>query len=134
MKTIIYQYCILNSQPHENGLSPAHKLFNHPIYTNLPSIKPQPKRSTTKTAIEPETQNCLSTLKPGDTVRIRTDEEKTWDKKGSVVAPNDFPRSYVLTEKDNLIIKNRHHLITTNEKFIVNHDYDDIIEPSETTS
>ena len=30
----------LNSPPAENGLSPAHKLFNHPIRTNLPSVKP----------------------------------------------------------------------------------------------
>ena len=71
----------MNSQPDENGLSPAHKLLNRPIRTNLPSSKPQPKPSTTNTAIEPETQNRLSTLKRGDTVRIRTDEEKNWDKK-----------------------------------------------------
>ena len=44
-----------NSQPDENGLLPAHKLFNRSIRINLPSIKPQPKPSTTKTAIEPET-------------------------------------------------------------------------------
>ena len=67
----------LNSQPEENGLSPVHKLLSHPIHSNLPSLKPQPKPSTTKKAIEPETQKCLSTLKPGDTDRIRTDEEKT---------------------------------------------------------
>ena len=60
-------------------MSPAHKLFNRPIRTNLTSAKPQPKASTTNTA--PETQNRLSTLKPGDTARIRTDEEKTWDKR-----------------------------------------------------
>ena len=35
-------------------LSQAHKLFNRPICTNLPSAKPQPKPSTTNTAIEPE--------------------------------------------------------------------------------
>ena len=51
----------MNSQPDENVLSPAYKLFNHPIRTNLPSAKPQPKTSTTNTAIEPETQNRLST-------------------------------------------------------------------------
>ena len=125
----------MNSQPDENGSSPAHKLFNHPIRTNLPSAKPQPKPSTTNTVIEPETKNRLSTLKPGDTVRIRTDEEKIWDKKGSAIAPNDRPRSYsVLNEKGNLIIRNCRHLIPTKEKFIVKHDYDNIIEPSETTS
>ena len=70
---------------------PVHKLFNHPIRTNLPSVKPQPKPSTTKTAIELEIQNRLSTLKPENTVTIRTDEEEIWDKKGSVIAPNDRP-------------------------------------------
>ena len=37
-------------------------------------------------------------------------------------------------EKGNLIIRNRRHLIPANEKFIVKHDYENIIEPSETTS
>ena len=101
---------VLNSQPDQNRLSPAHKLFSHPIHTNLPSAKPQPKPSTTTMAIEPETQNCLSTLKPGDTIRIRINKEKTWDKKGSVIAPHDCPHSYsILNEKGNLIIRNRHH-------------------------
>ena len=101
-------------------MSPAHKLFNRPIRPNLPSAKPQPKPSTTTTAIEPEIQNHLSTLEPGDTVRIRTNEEKTWDKKVLVIAPDDHPCSYnVLNEKGNLIIRNHHHLIPTNEKFIV---------------
>ena len=81
-----------------------------------------------------ETQNRLQILKPGDTVRIRTDEDKIWDKKGSVIACNNRPRSYnVLNEKGNLIIKNRLHLIQINEKCIVKHDYENIIEPSETT-
>ena len=88
----------MNSPPAENGLSPAHKLFNHPIRTNLPSVKPYTKPSNIETATEPETQNRLPTLKPGGTVRIRTDEEKTWDKKGSVIAHNDHPPLYVLNE------------------------------------
>ena len=75
------------------------------------------------------------TLKPRDTVRIGTEEEKTWDKKGSVITPNNPPRSYnVLNKKGNLIIRNCRNLIPTNEKSIVKHDYDNIIEPSETTS
>ena len=117
----------LNSQPEKNGLSPVHKLFNRPIRINLPFAKPkpQPKRSTTNTAIEPETKNRLSFLKPGNTVRIRTDEEKTWDNTGSVIVPNDRTFLYsVLNEKGNLIIRNRCHLIPTNEEFIVKHDYD----------
>ena len=125
----------LNSQPDENGLSLTHKLFNRPIRTNLTSAKPHPKTSTTNTATEPETQNRLSSLKPGDTVRIITDEEKTWEKKRSDFAPINPPRSYnILNEKGNLIIRNSRHLIPSNEKFIVKHDYDNIIELSGKTS
>ena len=51
----------LNFQPDENGLSPAHKLFNRPIRTNLTSAKPQPISFTTNAGIEPESQNRLST-------------------------------------------------------------------------
>ena len=46
----------LNSQPDKNGLSPADKVLNWPIDTNLPSAKPRHKSSTTNTAIEPKTQ------------------------------------------------------------------------------
>ena len=57
------------------------------------------------------------------------------DKKGSAFAPNDRPRSYnVLNEKGNLRIRNRRHLFPTNEKFIVKHDYNNIMEPHEATS
>ena len=55
--------------------------------------------------------------------------------KGSVIATNDRSRSYnVLNEKGNSIIRNRRHLIPTNEILIDKHDYDNIIEPSEATS
>ena len=84
--------------------------------------------------MEPEIQNRLLTLKPGNTARIRTDEERAWDKTGSVIAPNDCSRSCnVLKKKGNLIVRNDRHLIPTNEKFIVKHDYENIIAPSELT-
>ena len=110
----------MNSQPHENELSPAHKLFNCPIRTYLPSVKLQPKPSNIKTALESETQNRISTIKPGDTVRKKTDKRENWDKKRSVIASNGRSSSYiVLNEKGNLIIRNCCHLIPANKKFIV---------------
>ena len=85
--------------------------------------------------IDPETQNQLPTLKPGDTIRKRTDEGKTGDKKESVIVQNDYPCLYnVINEKGNLIIRNHYHLIATNKKFIFKHYYESIIEPSKTTS
>ena len=72
----------LNSQPDGNGLSLAHMLFNHPIHNNSSSVKPQPKPYTTETEVEPEIQNQLPTLKPGDTAKIRTIKQETCGKKG----------------------------------------------------
>ena len=40
----------------------------------------------------------------------------------------------VLNEKGNFIDRDCPHLISTNEKFIVKQDYENIIEPSEITS
>ena len=104
------------------------------LLPNLPAAKPQAEPSTTKTAIEPEIQNRLLTLKLGDIVRTRTKKKKTLDEKGSVIGPNDRPHSYnAINEKGNLIIRNRFQLIPANEKFIVNHKYDNIIELSKAT-
>ena len=123
----------MNSQPDKNGLSLVHDLFNCPICTNITSLNAKPQPFITKIEIEPEIQNWLPTLKPADTIRIRTDEEKNWDKKESGIARNDHPRSYnVLNEKGNLIIRNRRHIITTNEKCVVRHNYENGKEPSET--
>ena len=75
-------------------MSPARKLFNRPIHTNLPSAKQQSKPSTTTAAIETETQNRLSTLKPEDTVGIRTDEEKLGIRKDQLLQQmTDFART-----------------------------------------
>ena len=53
-----------------------------------------------------------------------------WDKKGSVNAQNDHPRSYdILNKKGNSSIRNYCHLIPKNEKFVVKHHYENIIEP-----
>ena len=65
----------------------CHQLISYSI-AQLALIYPLLKQNLS-TAIEPETQNSLSTLKSGDTVRIRTEEEKTWNKKGSAIASNE---------------------------------------------
>ena len=70
----------------------SYKLFDCPIHTNVTSAKQQ-ARNTAKTAIDLETQNWQPTLKPGDTIKT-IDKEKTWNKKGSVIAPNDHPCWY----------------------------------------
>ena len=76
-----------NSQPDKNGLSPTHKLFSCPICTNVPSTKPQPNLLPKQQLMR--NQNWVLTLRHGYTVRVRSDKEKTWDKKGSVIALDD---------------------------------------------
>ena len=86
----------LNSQPDKKWTITSRKLFNSIVQSTL--IYPLLNHNLnllppSKTATEPETQNHLSILKPGDTDRISTNKEKTWDTKGSVIAPNDRPSS-----------------------------------------
>ena len=63
-------------------------------------------------------------------LRIRTDEQNLWDKKGIVIKQNKRPRSHdVLNENGNVMIRNSRHLIPTNEKFTEKFSYDNIIPP-----
>ena len=126
----------LNSLPDQNGTSPAGKLFGHKLRTTLPSLIP----STQSTATEKHTitQNVgrnLPEIAPGKTVRIRTDEQNIWDKKGIIVSQDNRPRSCdILNERGNLLTRNRRHLLVTTEKFNVKHDYDNAIPVSNTST
>ena len=79
-------------------------------------------------------QKSRVTLKAGDTIKIRTNKEETWDKIGSVIAPNNCPGSYVLNVKGNFVIRNHRHLISTNKDFFVKRDYENITQLSKVTS
>ena len=110
----------LNSQPNENGISLAKKLFNRQLRINLPSVKPLlPQNSfITKTSTPRETTHSLPNIPQGNTVSIRNDEQNLWDKTSIAIKQNNRPRWYnVLNENGNVIIINLRHLIPTNEKF-----------------
>ena len=58
----------------------------------------------------------LPELKPGDVIRFRKDG--CWSRKGRVIAKAAQPRSYkIQTDKGTTIIRNRRHLLLTNEQF-----------------
>ena len=123
----------LNSQPNENGTSPAQKLFNSQLRTNLPSVKPLlPQNSfVTETPRPRKTTHSLPNISQGNTIRIRTDEQNLWDKKGIVIKQNNRLQSYdVLNENGNVMIRNRRHLIPNNEKFTEKFSYNNIIPPT----
>ena len=114
------------SQPNENEISPAQKLFNCQLRTNLPSVKPLlPQNSfVTETPRLHKTTNFLPKTSQENTVRICTDEQNLWDKKQPTAI------IHVLKENGNVIIRSRRHLISTNEKFMEKFSYDNIILPT----
>ena len=68
-------------------------------------------------------------------MRIRTDEQNLWNKKGIVVSQNNRPRSYdILNERGKILARNRRHLIPTTENFNIKHDYDNAIPVSNTST
>ena len=85
----------LNLQPKQKRTSPAEKLFGHKVRTTLSLLIPSTKVSPPKTI--PFTQNLTCKflkIAPGTTVRIRTEEQNLWEKKGIIVNQSNFPRSY----------------------------------------
>ena len=83
----------LNSQPDQNGSSPAEKLLGHKLRTTLLSLIPFTQNTATeKHTVTQNLRRKLPEIAPGTTVRIRTDEQNPWDKKGIVVSQNNRPR------------------------------------------
>ena len=69
----------LNSQPDQNGTSPAEKLFGHKLRT-LPSLIPFTQSTTTeKHTVTHNLKRNLPEIASGTTVRIRTHEQNLWD-------------------------------------------------------
>ena len=78
---------LLNSQPIKNGISPAQNLYNCHLRISLLSVKLLlPQNSFINEAPRPgKTTHSLPNIPQGNTVRIRTDEQNLWDKKGFVI-------------------------------------------------
>ena len=88
----------LNSQPNENGISPAKKLLKRELRTNLPSVKllfPQ-NSVATETPRPVKMTHSFPNLSQENTVRTRTDEQNLWDKKTIVIKQ---PTTIVLCPK-----------------------------------
>ena len=83
----------LNSQPDQNQTSSAEKSFGHKLRTNFPSLMPFIESTTTrKHTVTHNLKSNLPEFAPGTRVRIRTDEQNRWDKKGILVSQNNCPR------------------------------------------
>ena len=126
----------LNSTPDDKGFSPAFKLMGRKVRTNLPSAKMNDANiSAQQKPVGVDIANRkpveggkdLNPIKPGCTVRIRTDKQSDWMDKGVVVQKCPEPRSYLVkNQKGNVVRRNRKHLLPTKEKYEVQINYDDL--------
>jgi len=108
----------LRTTPISNdSVSPAAKLMGRDIRTTLPADTQ--KVEYTKKYCNQQCKN-LPELKVGDTVRLRqkTYPRKFWDKKGTVVAKLQEPRSYkVEADTGKVYRRNRRGIVKTKETF-----------------
>ena len=99
------------------GKSPSELMLGRRIRTTLPAVARQFRyRSPDQQVVESSDAHAkdeyarqynkrhgakdLPPLKPGDHVRVRLDNEKSWSKEGTVVQPHDAPRSYIVETSD----------------------------------
>jgi hypothetical protein len=114
-----------NAQIAGLDVSPAQLLFSRRLRTKLPSssaslqpeVMPRHKALLDRQAKQKQyfdtNTRPLSTLRPGDVVRVRHDEE--W-RRGRVVLTHDTPRSYIVeTEDGSTLRRNRRHLVKSRE-------------------
>ena len=116
----------LNSTPSQDGTSPAYKLFNRQIRTTLPSANVHVKTCNTqkRKTIRHKCVRQLLEILYDSTVRIRTDEDKSWSEMGKVVSKHPNSRSYnIPNSRGNVVRLNRRHLIPTKEPFHVTKEY-----------
>lgn len=104
------------SSPLINGRSPAELLMNRTLRTRVPRVKAtlpvRTAQSQQKRYYDREAHD-LPPLKVGNVVRLRSSNR--WNTKGAI-QNQVAPRSYaILTEDGKQFIRNRRHLLRTNE-------------------
>ena len=114
------------------GFSPSELMIGRKIRTTLPMISRQltPKTVNFKAIEERDavikdryTRDYnrrhgvreLSPLRPGDTVRMKYDGEKTLRKEGTILESREFPRSFTVDTGDGVYRRNRKHLVRVPE-------------------
>ena len=122
----------LNTTPGPDGLSPSFKLFNCVARMTLPTFESKPVTHLTpdhqmKQSYDKHSRD-LSILHPGDVVRMRLNNEKSWSQQGKVIETCKEPRFYnVMNERGNVVRRNRRHLLPSHEKFEI-HNEDENLE------
>ena len=115
-----------NTPCRKDGLSPAQKLFGHPVQNTLPAHRRSFAMEWQKSSQEAEeaaqeTQDKLqqsynrnahdlSALQVGNHVAIQNPNTKMWDIYGVITAIGPFRRYYVKTQSGRVLVRNRRFL------------------------
>ena len=115
-----------NTPCRKDGLSPAQKLFGHPVQDTLPAhhrsfAQEWQKSSQDAEKAVTETQNKLqqsynqhahdlSTLQIGNHVAIQNPTSKMWDIYGIITAIGPFRRYFIKTQNGRVLVRNRRFL------------------------
>jgi hypothetical protein len=112
------------------GFSPSQLLFGRLIRTSLPTLSSnfeqksvdresvrvnydENKRKSEKYHNQKHGVTPLQGLNVGDSVRIKTDDDRDWSQMGRVDSLNDQPRSYNVRIGNKIVKRNRRHLKLT---------------------
>ena len=112
-----------NTPCRKDGLSPAQKLFGHPVQDTLPahrrSFAPEWQRSsqeadsaathTSETSQATYNQHAhhLSDLQAGNHVAVQNPTSKMWDIYGTITAIGPHRRYFVKTQSGRILVRNR---------------------------
>ena len=112
-----------NTPCRKDGLSPAQKLFGHPVQDTLPahrrSFAPEWQKSTIKaeTQAQETKENStlaynqhtykLSDLEVGNHVAIQHPTSKLWDTYGTITAIGPYRKYFVKTQSGRVFVRNR---------------------------
>ena len=112
------------------GCSPSQLMMGRHLRTNLPTLGVKLRPSLPNPDVVKDTDKAtklgyqhyynarhgvrsLPDLQPGDVVKLKTDQEKSWATKGIVTATAESPRSYIVQSESGVYRRNRRHLQTT---------------------
>ena len=112
-----------NTPCRKDGLSPAQKLFSHPVQDTLPahhrSFAPECQRSsqeadsatthTSKTSQATYDQHAyhLSDLQVSNHVAVQNPTSKLWDIYGTITAVGPYRRYFIKTQSGCILVRNR---------------------------
>ena len=107
----------LHTTKNSSGTSASELLMKRKLQTLVPSLN---VNANTKTKLKKPALGQSRELQPFNTTdTVRYHQNNNWTRAGIIVNKSNMPRSYtLLNDKNNVIRRNRRHLIKIDPKFV----------------